>query len=212
MNFYFEDRADAGKKLGETLSRLDLRQPLIMALPRGGVIIADEVAKILHAPMDVVISRKICAPGNPEFGIGAISEDEIAHFRPEELLYFENKEGLKEFMILEEKAELRRRKEMYREGKPLSDMAGRTLVVVDDGLATGATALAAATFLRTLHPAKLILAVPVGPADVGPEIRKSFDQIICLNSLENLSSVGKWYKKFNQVEDQEVIDVLHKYH
>jgi len=212
MNFFFENRIDAGRQLGQTLAKLRLTRPLILALPRGGVVVGDEVAKILHAPMDVVISRKIAAPGHPEFGIGSLSEDEKPHFKAEYLNYFNLKDGLKDFMILEEKAELRRRIELYRGGKPLADMSGKTIVVVDDGLATGVTAEAAASYLRTLNPAKLILAVPVGPTEISPKLKNSFNQIVCLRSLEDLQSVGMWYREFKQVEDSEVLEVLQKYH
>jgi len=212
MNFYFENRIDAGKKLGQLISQKNLKNPLILAVPRGGVVVGDEVAKILHAPMDVVIARKIAAPGDPEFGIGAISEDEIPHLNDDDLKYFNFENGLKEFLILEEKCEMRRRVELYRAGNPLADISGKTIVVVDDGLATGVTADAAANFLRTLKPAKLILAVPVGPTEISPRIKKCFDDIICLRSLDHLSSVGKWYREFNQLEDSEVLEVLHKYH
>jgi len=212
MSFFFENRAEAGRQLGQTLARLQLTRPLILALPRGGVVVGDEVAKILHAPMDVVIARKIGAPGNPEFGIGSISEDEKPHFQSESLKYFKLENGLKDFMVLEEKGELRRRIEKYRNGKPLGDMSGRTIVVVDDGLATGVTAEAAASYLRTLNPARLILAVPVGPTEISTKLKNSFDQIVCLKSLENLQSVGMWYREFEQVEDSEVLEVLQKYH
>ncbi len=212
MNFFFENRIDAGRQLGQSLATLQLKRPLILALPRGGVVVGDEVAKILHAPMDVVISRKIAAPGHPEFGIGSLSEDEKPQFKKEYLNYFNLEDDQKEFMIMEEKGELRRRIELYRGGKPLADVSGKTIVVVDDGLATGVTAEAAGSYLRSLNPAKLILAVPVGPTEISPELKNNFDQIICLRSLENLQSVGMWYREFKQVEDSEVIDVLQKYH
>ncbi len=212
MNFFFEDRVDAGKQLGLTLARLRLREPLILALPRGGVIVGGEVAQILHAPMDVVVARKIAAPGSPEFGIGSISEDEIPHFNPEYLKLLNVDNDLMDFMILEEKRELRRRVRSYREGKPLLDMSGRTVVVVDDGIATGVTAEAAASYLRTLNPSRLILAVPIGPTEISPQLKNSFDQIVCLKSIENLRSVGMWYRQFEQVEDSEVLEVLQKYH
>lgn len=212
MNYLFENRKDAGRQLGLTLARLRLKEPLILALPRGGVVVGDEVASILHAPMDVVIARKIAVPGHPEFGIGAISEDEIPHFKSEYLKHFTIDPGQKDFMVLEEKGELRRRIKSYREGSPLEDMSGKTIVVVDDGLATGVTAEAAASYLRTLNPAKLVLAIPIGPTEISPELTNSYDQIVCLRSLKNLQSVGMWYREFNQVEDSEVQEVLRKYH
>jgi putative phosphoribosyl transferase len=211
MNFFFEDRADAGRRLGLTLAELHLSAPVILALPRGGVIVGDEVARILRAPMDVVVARKIAAPGNPEFGIGAISEDEIPHFNSDYLDYLLIDQAIREFLVREESAELRRRVALYRGGARLADLSGRTIVVVDDGLATGVTAEAAGSYLRTLNPGRLILAVPVGPTELGPNLRKSFDQIVCLKSLGDLQSVGKWYRDFEQVEDPEVLEVLRKH-
>lgn len=210
--YLFENRIDAGKQLGQLLKNRQFDDPVILALPRGGVVVADEVAKILATSMDVVISRKIGAPGHQEFGIGAISEDEVARLNPQLASYFPADSNAVKETISSEKAELKRRIQLYRQGQPLANLQDRTVVVVDDGLATGVTALASAKFLRTLGPQKLILAVPVGPIRIDEDIRQEYDEVICLHRPQNLSSIGQWYHDFNQVEDDEVLSILHRYH
>lgn len=212
IRHFFEDRRDAGKRLGEMLHQRDFPDPFILALPRGGVVVADEVARELKAQLDVVISRKIGAPGQPELGIGAISEDGKPAFNPRMSAYFNIDSPMVQHTVREETDELKRRKELYRGGHELPDLAGKTVIVVDDGLATGATALSAAQFLRTKNPEKIILAVPIGPQNIGQEVEASFDEIICVHALSNLQSVGLWYGDFTQVEDEEVLSILQKYH
>lgn len=184
---------------------------MILGLPRGGVVVADEVVRHLNVPMDVVVARKIGAPGNPEFGIGAISEDEIPYFNPEVTYINMDSPGVLS-KVQNEKCELERRISCYRRGSPLPDIQGRSVIVVDDGLATGVTAVAAGKFLKKLHPAELILAIPVSPGEVNQDIKDAFDRIICLHSIYGLSSVGQWYEQFNQVEDEEVIKIMDRYH
>jgi putative phosphoribosyl transferase len=212
MNVFFSDRINAGKKLGHALEYLQDEKPIILALPRGGVIVADEVAKILNVSMDVVVARKIGAPGHPEYGIGAISEDEVPSFNKDIVPFIDPHSRLVHEIVEDEMNELRRRVKIYRGGHQLPEMKNRTVIVVDDGLATGVTAYAAAKYLRTLNPKKLILAVPVGPVDVNAELDEIYDEILCLHSVLDFHSVGTWYQSFEQVEDSEVLDVLKKYH
>lgn len=211
-NIMFNDRRDAGILLGKEILRKKISDPFILALPRGGVIVADEVAKILHVPVEVVVARKLGAPGHPEFGIGAISEDEVPFLNPDMGTYIDLKSPKIASVLMDEKNELKRRVSFYRQGRTLPDLKGRNVILVDDGLATGVTAMAAAKYLRTLNPQKLILAVPIGPGEVNEEIREAFDEILCMHTIYNLSSVGQWYREFNQVEDEEVMDVLKNYH
>lgn len=208
----FLNRLDAGKKLGYFLKEQKFHNAIILALPRGGVVVADEVARELQISLDVVIARKIGAPGQPEYGIGAISENSIPAFNSSAINIFDPSSQEIQTIIQEETEELRRRIQLYRGGHDLPSIKGKTVIVIDDGLATGATATAAAKFLRTCGPEELILAVPVGPNDPGPDVVNSYDRVICLHALSNLRGVGLWYDDFTQVEDDEVLRILKKYH
>lgn len=211
-NLKFKDRIHAGKKLGQRLLLRNFHEPVVLALPRGGVPVAEEVALILGAPLDVVIARKIGAPGHEEFGIGALSEDEVPHFNPGMSNYF-NITGAEVNSILKaETEELRRRIAHYRGGRELPDLEGKTVILIDDGLATGATATAAGAFLRTRHPKELIFAVPVCPENIGANVRQSFDEIIFLHSPHNFQAVGLWYENFSEVKDAEVMSILNRHH
>jgi len=208
MAALLKDRHDAGKRLGDFLLNYNFKSPIVLGLPRGGVIVAEEVAKILHCPMSVVISRKIGSPDQPELGIGALSEDEVPIFNRIGHAYFDlNSQEIEDIVQLE-KQELRRRKTLYRQDQNLPDLQKFTVIVVDDGLATGATAVAAAHYLRSLHPLELILAIPVAPVSKGQEVLGSYDRVISLFDLESFSGVGLWYDEFDQVEDQEVLNTL----
>jgi putative phosphoribosyl transferase len=211
-NSRFKDRIQAGRKLGERLLIRAFPELVILALPRGGVPVAEEVARILGAPLDVVIARKIGAPGHEEFGIGALSEDEVPHFDPRMTNYF-NVTGAEIKAILKaETEELRRRIAHYRGGRQLPDLEGKTVILIDDGLATGVTAAAAGAFLRTRQPKELIFAAPVCPQDISSEVREQFDEIVCLQSPRNFQAVGLWYENFGQVEDDEVMFILNRHH
>jgi putative phosphoribosyl transferase len=205
----FHDRIQAGKELGALIKNsFHYEDPVILALPRGGVIIAKEVARLLHLPFDVVISRKIGAPDHPEFGIGALSENGRTFFNPEVLGYYDPSDSAVEDTIVREAQELERRIQIYRGGRKLKSMEGKNIIVVDDGLATGSTAVAAAQFLRTLNPKSIDLAVPVGPSSLSSAIESNYDHVICLHRIKNLVSVGMWYQKFDQVTDEEVLQEL----
>ena len=211
-NFRFKDRVHAGKKLGERLLGQAFLDPIILALPRGGVTVADQVARILNSSLDVVIARKIGAPGQEEFGIGAMSEDEVPHFNPSMTQYFDISGREVQNIVRSETEELRRRIAHYRGGRELPSLKGKTVILIDDGLATGVTAAAAGTFLRTQRPKELIFAAPVCPQIISSEVRQRFDEIICLESPRNFQAVGLWYEDFPQIEDEEVMFILNKYH
>lgn len=208
----FENRQEAGQLLARQLEEYRYKRPLLLALPRGGVVVAHEVAQKLKAPLDVVVARKIGAPGQPEYGIGAVSEDNEPHFSSSANSFLETNPKAIDETVANEVQELKRRIELYRHGHVLSHVKDRVIIVIDDGLATGVTALAAAYYLKTQHPEKLILAVPIGPQHISQEIVEAYDDIICLHSLEDLMGVGMWYEDFMQVSDNEVLEILQKYH
>lgn len=206
----FRNRTEAGQKLAQALKKHDFKDPVILGLPRGGVVIADEVARAFHVPLGVIIARKIGAPGHEEYGIGAMSEDELPTFNPEVLSYFDPRSPEIQSIVEEETLELRRRMELYREGRHLPMLNGKTAILVDDGIATGVTAAAAGKFVRSLHPERIILAVPVGPVNISRTVKENFDEIICLHSLHNFRGVGLWYEDFSQVEDEDVLTILQR--
>lgn len=208
----FKDRQEAGRKLGEEIRKRDLDNALLFALPRGGVSVAQEVANILETDFDVVIARKIGAPGHPEFGIGAISEESTTLFNPGVRTQFDLEDPEVKETIADEEEELRRRLTQYRQGRKLPELRGKTVILIDDGLATGATAAAAGKMLKRKNPGRLILAVPVGPRITNPHIEETFDEVICLERPSDFQSVGLWYEQFPQVDDEEVLRILGQHH
>jgi predicted phosphoribosyltransferase len=204
----FADRSDAGRQLAAQLLPLAGERPLVIGLPRGGVPVADEVAMLLGAPLEILAVRKLGAPHNPEYGIGAIAEGGTKVFDQEALALLEINGGELVRIVEHETAELRRRVEVYRgDREPLSPR-DRTVIVVDDGVATGVTDTAALRDVRRHRPRRLILAVPVCPPDSLGRLREEADEVVCLVAPARLRGVGQWYADFGQVADAEVIDVL----
>lgn len=204
----FQDRRQAGRQLAERLAPLGRARPVIVALPRGGVPVAYEVARALHAPLDVLAVRKIGAPGNPELGMGAVAE---GGFRiVNDAVSASLLAGPEELTVAIERAEreLEQRAARYRAGRPARDVEGRTVVLVDDGLATGGTARAAAAALRARHPLHIVLAVPVGSAEAIRELEPDFDEIVCLNVPRPMWAIGSHYEAFGQTSDEEVAVLL----
>jgi predicted phosphoribosyltransferase len=204
----FADRREAGRQLGRQLLSLAEEEPIVVALPRGGVPVADEVAIALGAPLEFLAVRKLGAPHNPEFGIGAVAEDGTYVFDPEALAALGIDADVLESIVARETSELRRRVAAYRGDRSPLSLAGRTVIVVDDGVATGVTDTAALRALRRREPRRLILAVPVSPPDSVARLREEADEVVCLIAPPLLHGVGQWYRDFSQVGDEEVVAVL----
>lgn len=204
----FADRDDAGRRLAERLAAITMTNPVVFGLARGGVIVAEPVAAALAAPLEVAVARKIGAPGRRELGVGAVTADgppiyderslRILRLRPEDLAR----------SCEAERAEARRRVERYRDGRAAEPVAGRDVVLVDDGLATGVTARAAVRALREQQPRRVLLAVPVGARSSAEVLETEVDELICLHRPPDFGAVGLWYRDFGQVDDDEVLAVL----
>ncbi|MFG2222695.1 phosphoribosyltransferase [Streptomyces sp. NPDC048644] len=208
---YF-DRRHAGQALATRCLALmrtgGFTAPLVLALPRGGVPVAAEVARAIGAPLDVLVARKIGIPGLPEVGVGALVDDEPPVFDAAALTVLGLTEELLAADVERERAELHRREAAYRAGRPPLNVTGAVVLLVDDGLATGATARAALRHLRRLRPARLILAVPVGDAAAAAALREEADDVVCVHQPQHFHAVGEWYLDFDQVQDTEVISIL----
>lgn len=181
---------------------------MVLGLPRGGVPVAFEVARALGAPLEVLVARKLGAPGNPEYALGAIAEGGALVL--DDAAVAETGAGEAELagLLEQETAELARRVRAYRGDRPLPPMAGRTAILVDDGIATGRTALAAIRALRRLEPRRLVLAAPVAAAQTAASLRREVDELVCLVEPEVFFAVGSWYERFGQTSDDEVRDLL----
>lgn len=207
----FNDRVDAGRKLAKDLLKYANRSDvLILALPRGGVPVAFEVAKELNVKMDVFIVRKLGVPGNEELAMGAIASDNIRVLNEDVVMSFQIPERVIDTVAEKERRELERRERAYRGDRPKPEIEGSTVILIDDGLATGATMRAAAAALKTKNPAKIVIAVPTAAPDTCEIFRKKVDEIICLATPEPFYGVGAWYEDFSQTTDKEVCELLDK--
>lgn len=204
----FSNRHDAGRQLAAQLLPLAAEQPVVIGLPRGGVPVAEEVAAALGAVLEVLAVRKIGAPGNPEYGIGAIAEDGTRVLDLEAVAALEIDGDTLAGILARESDELRRRVELYRGKRPPTSLRGRTVIVIDDGVATGVTDTAALRASRRHRPRRLVLAVPVCAPDSAARLRAEADELVCLIEPEQLFGVGQWYADFAQVSDGEVLAAL----
>jgi putative phosphoribosyl transferase len=205
----FRDRTDAGKFLATKLTRYAGRPDLlVLALPRGGVPVAFEVAKFLEAPLDVFLVRKLGLPGHEEAAMGAIASGGIIVLNDEMLQRMRIPDHVINSVAQRELQELKRREKVFRAGLPEIDVNGRVVILVDDGLATGSTMRAAAQALRKQNPRRLIVAVPVGSPDTCEEFRAEVDEAVCGVEPEPLYAVGMWYEDFSQTTDEEVQHLL----
>lgn len=204
----YRDRQEAGRRLASALSELDLDDPVVLGLPRGGVPVAREVADALDAPLDVLVVRKIGAPGHEEFGVGAIGEDDVEVLQDDTLRRLSLTRDDLQDTIDCERAELRDRVERYRGAAERVPVEGRTCVVVDDGLATGVSASAALQVLRARGPARIVLAVPVASPNGLERVRDDVDDTVVLQAPPGFRAVGMYYREFGQTTHDQVRDAL----
>jgi len=203
----FRDRVEAGEQLAAAIADREAGPVVVLGIPRGGVIVAEAVARELQAPLDVVVPRKIGAPGNPELAVGAIAPGVQVWDERMIAKLGVSPEHLRERVAAEE-AEIERRTERFRSGRPPVELAGVTALVVDDGLATGATAAAAARWARARGAARVVIAVPVAPPETVRRLGPEADEILVLAAPEGFRAVGEWYRRFGQTSDEEVVAAM----
>jgi predicted phosphoribosyltransferase len=209
----FQDRMDAGRRLAKALSGYKGRSPVVLALPRGGVPVAAEVAAALDAPLDLILVRKIGVPAQPELAMGAVVDGAAPIVvRNEEVIEFSGTTA-DEFdaVCARELAEIERRRQLYIGERARAEIAGQVVIVVDDGIATGATTRAALQAIRNRKPKELVLAVPVAPPDTIKQLRQEVDDLICLETPELFGAIGYFYRDFRQVSDEEVGVILKRF-
>jgi putative phosphoribosyl transferase len=205
----FRNREEAGRMLAEKLSHYR-NDPtgLILALPRGGVAVGYQLSLALHIPLDVFITRKIGAPGNPEYAIGAVAETGSRYLNQEAIGSFDLSRHELERMIHVQEKEIARRRDLYRQGRPLPQLTGRTVFLVDDGIATGSTFIASALAIRSLQPRCLVGVIPVGPPSTMREVQAHVNEVMVLMTPDPFYAVGDFFVDFTQVEDRDVVEYL----
>jgi predicted phosphoribosyltransferase len=205
----FHDRTDAGKRLaGKLMHYADRPDVLVLALPRGGVPVAFEVAKALRAPLDIFLVRKLGVPGYEELAMGAIASGDVRVLNRDVVESLEISEESIEAVAVAEQAELERRERDYRDNRPAPDVQGKTVILVDDGLATGSTMRAAATALRNRDPAAVVVAAPVGSPEICQDFQELADETVCAATPEPFYAIANWYEDFSQTTDAEVQELL----
>jgi len=207
MSKIFDSRLDAARRLAQALGAYKGRNPLVLAIPRGAVAMGAEIARLLEGELDVVLVKKLHAPRSPEFAVGAVDESGWTYVAG----YAASAGADQAYLAREKDAELallRRRRAQYTPARAPADPAGRVAIVVDDGIATGASMIAALHAVRAKQPARLVCAVPVAPPDSLEQIRPYADELVCLETPEGFMAVGQFYRHFEQVEDGEVVALL----
>jgi len=205
----FRDRREAGRSLGTALQKYAGREDVVvLALPRGGVPVAYEVARMLDAPLDLFLVRKLGTPGHHELAMGAIASGGVRVLNDDVVKWYGISEDEIEAVAHEESRELQRREAAYREGREPASLEGRSVILVDDGLATGSTMRAAVKAVKLRQPSRVVVAVPVGARDTCDELGAIADEVICLGTPEPFSAVGQWYLDFSQTTDDEVRQLL----
>lgn len=207
---FYKNRAEAGRILAEKLRQYEQEHPIILGLPRGGVVVAYEIARALNAPLDVFVARKIGAPGHEELGIGAIAPGGVILLDEEVMRWLAITEAQVRHTIARETSEMERRLRLYRGDRPSLDVRDRTVILVDDGLATGVTARAAIASLRQQQPHRLVVAVPVCAEQTAARLQEEVDDLACASVPPVFRAVGVWYHDFDQTSDEEVIALLQR--
>ena len=204
----FRDRLDAGQQLARRLEPYRKAQPVVFAIPRGGVPVGAEIARYLDAELDVLVARKLGAPLHAELAIGAVTADGERFLNRDIISQLQVDDAYLEQITKEQGEEARKREQRFRGGRPPLDVKGRTVLLVDDGLATGATMRAAARSLRKREPGRLVVAVPVGSREACAALREDADEVVCLAQPDPFYAIGLHYRRFEQVEDAEVMSLL----
>lgn len=205
----FHDRADAGRQLAERLGEFaDRTDVVVLALPRGGVPVAHEVATRIHAPLDVFVVRKLGVPGHGELAMGAVAGEGVEVWNEDVIADLAISPAVLAQVAALERAELKRRDQLFRGHRPFPTVGGKTVILIDDGLATGATMEAAVRALRKLSPAQIVVAVPVGARETCQRLATLADRLVCLARPEPFDAVGLWYEDFSQTTDEEVKRLL----
>lgn len=205
----FRDRRDAGKKLAKKLSTYGSRQDvLVLALPRGGVPVAYEVARALNAPLDLFLVRKLGLPGREELAIGAIASGGVRILNQDIVRMLSIPDEVIHFVAKREFQELQRRESLYRGSRPFPEVRDHTVILIDDGLATGASMRAAVSGLRAQHPARIVVAVPAASSDACDAFKAEVDEVVCAITPDPFYGVSRWYEDFSQVTDEEVRNLL----
>jgi predicted phosphoribosyltransferase len=206
----FRNREDAAVQLAEELKYLQLRDPLVLAIPRGGVVTGSVLARELGAELDIVLSRKLRAPFQRELALGAVSEDGEVYLNP----YGEDIGAYSDYLQRErghQMAEIERRKKLFRSVRPAATVSGRSVIITDDGIATGATIMAALHVIKNQNPHEVIVAVPVASPERLQEISRHCDRVVCLLAPDEFWAIGQFYRDFSQVEDETVVELLRHY-
>ena len=206
----FADRRQAGRRLAQRLEHYRDDQPVVLALPRGGVVIGYEIARALNAPLDVIVARKVGVPGHRELGMGAIAPGGVRVIDDTTVRMLGITQAQIDRVVQEEAAEMERRLRMFRGNRAAPDLHDKTAIIVDDGLATGVTARAAIEWTHRQQPRRTVLAVPVSAPETVAALQVEVDDLVCVEMPENFVAVGFWYQDFDQTTDREVVDLLER--